>query len=740
MSAIDKFIKRVKENTKKESDPWMEHIPARVGNKSDVVSTGTFGMIWVQTLDDGQEMEVYNNVAEPKAGLVVTIGRRKDQPSLWQVILQRNLWATPGATGVPYHHEQHELMGPDEIAVNRKMMTYFTVRVLDAATFKVRVYGGIFHGTSGLVYVPSQILDLSGHVNTIGANFVSIEVDETGSLSPQDGDDFGSPYVASAANVPAPGAGKYLLTYVLMFAGQTELLDEHIAPSPMQLVSQKPTVRGEPALIIAASDASDRSKAIADYVCDGTADEQEVITALAALPAGGGKIVFSEGTFNFTHSYSSSVAVGFDNSFVTFEGQGAATIINVTEDIFAFGLLGGASDDWYYPDAQARVAFDGISFTAWTARTGGAVRAIGAVSNLFIRNCYFRNLSKGIQFQKHAHAVNIVNNYSEGNRSFIFIVDSTAKCHDFLVFGNKEVGMEVAGKDGTPVYFINQTDGEMFEWRILGNGIEHIYDNTNSSVAIRLKAGTNADVTIADNNIEETDYGVLYVGNFTFSGQILSNPLITNNTYRDVKNSIQIEGTANGKISDNIFINFTANTSNQAIIANNYTSGTIYIRQNYMTGYAAGKDYVTSGTTGGTLDHTEGSGTVTSVGTGTGLTGGPITGSGTIALADTAVTPGTYTAATITVDQQGRITAASSNSLSTSGGAGQVVGVARWASGGGTTFELPDIAEYLLDASDDGSEVDPLVYSLSADHSQLVFDSAITAGHVVTSKYIVTQV
>jgi hypothetical protein len=68
-----------------------------------------------------------------------------------------------------------------------------------------------------------------------------------------------------------------------------------------------------------------------------------------------------------------------------------------------------------------------------------------------------------------------------------------------------------------------------------------------------------------------------------------------------------------------------------------------------------------------------GNGTVTQINTGTGLTGGPITTTGTIALANTAVTAASYgnasTVGTFTVDAQGRLTAASDVTIAIASGA-----------------------------------------------------------------------
>lgn len=106
-----------------------------------------------------------------------------------------------------------------------------------------------------------------------------------------------------------------------------------------------------------------------------------------------------------------------------------------------------------------------------------------------------------------------------------------------------------------------------------------------------------------------------------------------------------------------------------------------------------------------------GSGSVNEVDTGTGLTGGPITDTGTISLANTAVTPGTYSAANITVDQQGRITAAGDGAAGTTIGYVSVAALKAASSAGLVDGQRAHLDGYY--ARNDGGGGD-FVYSTSS--------------------------
>jgi hypothetical protein len=179
-------------------------------------------------------------------------------------------------------------------------------------------------------------------------------------------------------------------------------------------------------------------------------------------------------------------------------------------------------------------------------------------------------------------------------------------------------------------------------------------------------------------------------GPITTTGTVaLANTAVSPNTYGDSAHVSQITVDQQGRITSASSVAITAGSGTLTNLATGTgltggpitTTGTIALANTAVSPNTYGDSAHVSQftvdqqgriTAASSVAITAGSGTLTNLATGTGLTGGPITTTGTIALANTAVSPNTYGdsahVSQITVDQQGRITSASSVAIT--GGSG----------------------------------------------------------------------
>lgn len=95
----------------------------------------------------------------------------------------------------------------------------------------------------------------------------------------------------------------------------------------------------------------------------------------------------------------------------------------------------------------------------------------------------------------------------------------------------------------------------------------------------------------------------------------------------------------------------------------------------------------------------------------------------------------------IVLTEAGQNIAIDGSGITGGGGADHLHGLARWAAdGSASAYELPDLAEYLEWASDNGVLQDQLTVSLDATRTQLVFASAPTVAHILQAEYVLERI
>lgn len=317
-----------------------------------------------------------------------------------------------------------------------------------------------------------------------------------------------------------------------------------------------PAVSKEATLYVAAKDA--KFPKLADYSCDGINDEKEIQAAIDALPAAGGRVVLSDGTFVLS-------GVVTMNKAGIVEGQGRGTRVQQTANSDFFNIT---VDNV----AVRHMYLDGSTLPA-SPTLGTGVKVGTSADQVVV---------EGITAEQTYHGVAVAGtNVRVANCTVInpkddgVAVEGTAE--DVSIFGNALIG--ITGVLTTTGSGVEINDGAK-RIAVLGN----VIDGAVVGVEVHVHASQPPckHITIASNTIYNTKLAAVRVDDFS-TGIRQSHMVIANNIIQEggeggtgVRGAIHVKLTDELTIANNNILGTTTADGNvHGILLNSVSHGVL---------------------------------------------------------------------------------------------------------------------------------------------------------------------
>ena len=300
-----------------------------------------------------------------------------------------------------------------------------------------------------------------------------------------------------------------------------------------------------------------------DYLCDGTADQVEIIAALNALPAGGGEVVILDGTYNITAS------IDIPKNIVSIKGNGDATILkrmfnsSVRDGVITLTSRSGCK--------IANLKIDGNKIR-YNNGNNCSIYLDSSSDNTVTGNTCNNNIN-GIFLNSSSNNTVTCNTCNSSGASGIYLSASS----------NNTVTSNTCNSNNFGIYLSSSSSNNTVTGNICNN-------NSTSGIYLALSSSN----TVTGNTCNNSGYGIYLEGS--------SKNTITGNTCNDNTFGIYLDSSTNSTITGNTCIRGTGLTTDYSSsrhtiqlngTANNYN---LIAMNNCM-----GKAVTNGGGTGNTL-------------------------------------------------------------------------------------------------------------------------------------------